>query len=64
MKKFTICFIVMLMLGGIFGLTMQSIDTPVIGAVVETIGPGVACADDFPCIDNPALPPPRIQLGN
>lgn len=59
MKKFTICFIVMLMLGGIFGLTMQNINTPVLGAVV-----GEAYAEDYPCIAGPHTPPGRGLQGN
>ena len=62
MKKFAICFITMLMLGGIFSLTMQNIDTPVIGAVVEIMGPDVAYADAYPCMAIPPAPPPPHQL--
>jgi hypothetical protein len=52
MKKFAICFIIMLMLGGIFGLTMQNIvpDAPV---------SGVAYADPVPCGADGYAPPPQ-----
>ena len=59
MKKFAICFIILLMLGGIFGLTMQNINTPVIGAVV-----GEAYADATPCNSGPHVPPGRLVRTN
>jgi|GEM_PF-3216540 len=51
MKKLTICFIVMLMLGGLFGLALQNIvpDAPV---------SGVAYADPYLC-GMPGQAPPE-----
>ena len=54
MKKLTICFIIMLMLGGIFGLALQNIvpDAPV---------SGVAYADPV-AFEMPQVPPPPMDF--
>ncbi len=64
MKKLAICFIIMLMFGGIFEVTMQNVvkDVPVISTVIEAIGPGVAYAGP-PIEAIPTIPPLPVDIG-
>ncbi len=62
MKKILTYLLIILIFGGIFGIMTQSAnnsikeDAPVIGSVLEFIGPAVAFAGDS--LDGPKLPDP------
>ncbi len=62
-KKIISITIIVLVLGGIFGLSIQQKknDSPVIGSVVDVIMPAVAYADSDTVGDKfPPPPPPPI----
>ncbi len=67
MKKLTICFIIMLMLGGIFGLVLQNIlpDAPVSGVVYADATMFVAGphAPPGPSFAGPHAPPGPTLIG-
>ncbi|MEO0094475.1 MAG: hypothetical protein ABIL46_08820 [candidate division WOR-3 bacterium] len=59
MKKAIAYIIILLVLGGIFGLSMHQNSNPVLGSSIDIIGPAVAYADsDTVGIPKPPPPPP------
>jgi len=64
MKKILTYLLIILIFGSIFGIMAQSAnnnikeDAPVIGSVLELIGPAVAYADDSLDGPKPPEPPP------
>lgn len=62
LKKILTYLLIIFIFGSIFGITVQNInnnikeDAPVIGSVLEFIGPAVAYADDS--LNTPQNPPP------
>ncbi len=62
MKRAITYIIILLVLGGIFGLSMHQNSNPVIGSGLDIITPAVAFADsDTVGAVKPAPPPPPIN---
>ncbi|MEO0129792.1 MAG: hypothetical protein ABIL02_06100 [candidate division WOR-3 bacterium] len=62
MKKAITYIIILLVLGGIFGLGMHQNNNPVLGSTVDIIAPAVAYADsDTTRGPKPPDPPPPID---